>query len=346
MLGKSAKTILLLSMVMLLVMGGLAACSSQSSNGAGNDKSSGGNSSGAGGGNSDYPSKDITYMIPFNSGGQSDIAARRQQQPLEDILGVSINVTYKPGGGGAVGWSDLVSKEPTGYFMAGINIPHIILQPLLRDNAGYKTSQIEPVGLFQATPIGIAVQPDSGIKTLDDLISKAKESPGSITVAGSGKYSGHHMAFLQFQKLAGIKMTYVPFTGAAPQVKNFLGGHTVAIMANSNDLLKYKDKMNILAIGTEERFKPLPDVPTFKELGYDMTAGIQRGVAVPPGTDKEVIETLESAFLKVVKDPEFQKKMYKNGFFPMTKGAEETAKFIQSKKEQFMPILKELNLLK
>jgi tripartite-type tricarboxylate transporter receptor subunit TctC len=141
-------------------------------------------------------------------------------------------------------------------------------------------------------------------------------------------------------------MTYIPFSGAAPSVKNFLGHHTDAILANSDDLLKYKDDMNILAIGTEKRFKPLPDVPTFKELGYDMTPGIQRGVAVPPGTSKKAIKKLESAFLKIVKDPEYQKKMYKDGFEPMSLGSEEAEKYIQEKKKQYSMILKKLGLPK
>lgn len=103
-----------------------------------------------------YPTKSITYLITFNPGGQSDREARRQQPYLEKILGVKIVVDYKVGGGGALGWSELVRGKPDGYLMAGINIPHIILQPL-QQKTGYTTEQIVPISLFQRTPLGLAV---------------------------------------------------------------------------------------------------------------------------------------------------------------------------------------------
>ena len=126
-----------------------------------------------------YPEKTITYQIPFGPGGQSDLEARRQQPLLEEILGVKVVVQYKPGGGGSIGWANLIQQKPNGYFISGINIPHIILQPLARGNAGYKTEQLKPIALFQATPIGLAVLKDSQFKSLDDLVAFAKKNPGT-----------------------------------------------------------------------------------------------------------------------------------------------------------------------
>ncbi|MBO8173113.1 MAG: tripartite tricarboxylate transporter substrate binding protein [Bacillaceae bacterium] len=289
-----------------------------------------------------YPTDPITYQIPFNPGGQSDVEARRQQPYLEQMLGQKVVIQYKPGGGGAVGWTELVNQKPDGYFISGINIPHIILQPLSKEDIGYQTEQIEPIVIMQATPIGLAVPKDSGITSLDQFIQQAKDNPGSVTVAGSGTYTGHHMAHLMLEKLADIKMQYVPFTGAAPAVQAFLGGNTTAMWGNSSDLVKYKDRINILAIGSEKTFKPLPDVPTFKELGYDMTAGIDRGVGAPPGTDPEIIKVLEKAFLDIVKKPEIQEEMYEQGFEPKTMGAEASREYIQSKVADYQDILENL----
>ncbi|MEJ2169451.1 MAG: tripartite tricarboxylate transporter substrate binding protein [Desulfobacterales bacterium] len=115
-----------------------------------------------------YPDKPITYQIPFGPGGQSDLEARRQQPRLEEILGVKVVVVYKPGGGGSVGWANLVQQKPDGYFISGINIPHIILQPLARGNAGYETEQLKPIALFQATPIGLAVLKGSKFKYIPE----------------------------------------------------------------------------------------------------------------------------------------------------------------------------------
>ena len=105
----------------------------------------------------DYPSKGITYIIPFNPGGQSDITAQYQKADLEKELGTSVLLKHMPGAGGAVAWASLVKTDPDGYTISGNNIPHIIIQPLVRDNAGYETEQLEPVYMFQTTPIGIAV---------------------------------------------------------------------------------------------------------------------------------------------------------------------------------------------
>lgn len=290
----------------------------------------------------DYPNKPITYLIPFDPGGQSDLEARRQQPLLEKTLGVPVIITYKPGGGGSVGWAELANSKPDGYTIAGNNIPHIILQPLQRKNAGYQLEDLEPVALFQATPIGLAVLKTSPIRSLKDFVAYAKANPGAITIAGSGTYTGHHLGYLQFQKLAGIKVTYIPFTGAAPQVAAFLGGHAMAILANSNDLVQHHDKIRILAMGSEKRFAALPEVPTFKELGYKMTCSIDRGVCVPKGTPKERVKILEKAFLKIARNKEIQGQMVEQGFVPVALGAAEFKKYIADLTVDYTELVKEL----
>ncbi len=290
----------------------------------------------------DYPTKKITYIIPFNPGGQSDITAQFQRKPLKEALGVDIILKHMPGAGGAVAWSNLVKTEGDGYTISGNNIPHIIIQPLVREDAGYETEQLKPVYLFQTTPIGFAVAKDSEFDSLEELIAYAKENPGQITVSGSGTHSGHHLALLQLQHITGAEFTYIPATGAAPSVANFLGGHTMAIMANSNDLYAQTDKMKILAIGTEDRFKQLPDVPTFIEQGVEMTAGIDRGVCVPPDTPDAVVEVLEDAFAEVCKDETFVSEMEKMAFQVHNIGAKEFADYIERKKKSTIEVLKEL----
>jgi len=212
----------------------------------------------------EFPEKAITYQIPFGPGGQSDLEARRQQPLLEKALGEKIIVQYKPGGGGSIGWATLIKKKPNGYFISGINIPHIVLQPLARGNAGYKTEQLVPIAIFQATPIGLAVLKDSPFKALEDLITFAKKNPGAITCGGSGTWSGHHIAHLQFSKLADIQMTYIPAKGAAKAVAAFLGGHVKAMWGNSNDLVQHADKIRVLAFGTENLFPTCPKYPHSK----------------------------------------------------------------------------------
>lgn len=291
----------------------------------------------------DFPTRQVTYMIPFDPGGQSDREARRQQPLLEKALGQKVIIDYKVGGGGAVGWAQLVRAKPDGYLVMGINLPHIILQPLQQDS-GYKTEQITPIVFFQGTPLGLAVLKKSHYKTLKDLIAAAKQKPGEISVGGSGMFSGHHIATLRLERMAGVKFNYVPFTGAAPQMTGFLGGHVVAAMANSDDLVKYKDEIQVLGMASAERFPRLPDAPTFKEAGFDMIEMIARGVGVPVGTPQAVVAKLESAFLQVVKNPDVVAAMKKEGFIPLAMGAKESKEYVDKMtavyKEQIKDIKK------
>jgi tripartite-type tricarboxylate transporter receptor subunit TctC len=288
-----------------------------------------------------YPEKPVTYQIPFGPGGQSDLEARRQQPLLEKILGHKVLVQYKPGGGGSVGWANLIQQKPDGYFISGINIPHIILQPLARGNAGYNTAQLKPIALFQATPIGLAVLKDCEFKTLEDLIKYAKANPDALTTGGSGTWSGHHIANLQLNKLAGIKTTYIPESGAAKSIASFLGGHVKAVWANSNDLVQHADKIRVLAFGTKKPFPNMPDVPTFASLGYKLYASIDRGVGAPPDTPADVIKILQDAYLKISSDPKIQEQMQKDGFVPLTMGAAETKAYIEAMQAEWAPVVKE-----
>ncbi len=289
-----------------------------------------------------YPRRAISYVIPFDPGGQSDVTAQYQKPYLEELLGVNVVIRHQPGAGGALAWANLVKAKPDGYTVAGNNIPHIIIQPMVREDAGYETAELKPVYLFQTTPIGLAVAKDSPHETLQDLIEFARQNPGRVTVSGSGTHSGHHLAILQLQHLSGAEFTYIPATGAAPSVSNFLGHHSEVLVANSNDLLAHTDEMKILAIGTEGRFPALPDVPTFIESGYDMTAGIDRGVAVPPTTPDAVVRQLESVFDEVSSNPEFRRQMEELGFVVHTIGAAEFAEYIARKEAEIGTILREL----
>lgn len=276
-----------------------------------------------------YPTRSITYMVCFDPGGQSDREARRQQPHLEKFLGQKVIIDYKIGGGGALGWRELSRAKPDGYTIAGFNIPHVILQPLQQD-VGYKTDQIVPVFIFHKTPLALAVLATSPFKTYKDLIDHAKKNPGAVTVGGSGSFTGYHMATLRLEKLSGTKLTYVPFTGAAPQMTAFLGGHVVAVFGASDDLTRYRDKVRVLGFATEKRFPGFSDIATLKELGVDMVEGVDRGIAVPPNTPPHVIKRLEAALFDIARRPEFQEEQRKAGFIPLAIGHEEGKAYLKN----------------
>ncbi len=247
----------------------------------------------------EYPDRPITYTIPFNPGGESDITARFQEPLLEEALGVEVTVNHKPGGGGAVAWGEFQrTAKPDGYQLIGVNIPHIIGQPLLRKNSGYETDGFDLVMWFHFTPNALIVRADSPFKTLKDFIDYAKANPKVITVGGSGTFSANHLETLRLEREAGIKLTYIPHTGTGPLVPAILGGHLSALMNYSMLPVQQGDKVRVLAVASEKRVPALPDAPTFKEQGYDIVGGAFRGVAAPKGTPKAVIAKLADAFSK------------------------------------------------
>jgi tripartite-type tricarboxylate transporter receptor subunit TctC len=288
-----------------------------------------------------YPSRQLTYLISFDPGGQSDREARRQQPLLEQYLGRKVVVDYKVGGSGALGWSEVAHARPDGYLFVGINVPTVILQPLLQDT-GYETSHLRPVALFQRTPVGLAVPVNSPFVTLDDLVKAAKARPGILTIGGSGTFTAPHLAAVRLNELTGVRTTYVPFSGSATSITAFLGGHVSANFGFSDDLVRYHDRMRVLAIATEARFPELPDVPTFRELGIDLVEAVDRGVAVPGGTPEAVVAKLESVFLRIANDPAIQKAQRRDGMVPLAMNSEESSKYIDVRTQYYKQLLKEL----
>ena len=289
----------------------------------------------------EFPEKPITYTIPFNPGGESDVTARLQEPELEKDLGVAVNVTHKPGGGGAVAWSEFQrTAKPDGYSIVGCNIPHIIGQPMIRKDAGYKTDGFKIIMWFHFTPNALVVSKDSDFKTLDDFIAFAKKKPFVATVGGSGTYSANHLETLRLMKAAGIDLTYVPYTGTGPVIPAVMGGHIKAAMSYSMVSVSYKDKFRTLAVAAEERVPALPDVPTFKELGYDIVGGAFRGVAAPLGTPQPVVDRLAKAYTNANKI--ISKKQLDLGFVMTYATGDDALKLVDKMRDAYSDVLNDI----
>lgn len=260
-----------------------------------------------------FPSKPITYIIPFDAGGESDISARFQQTEWEKVSGQPVIIQYQPGAGGAQAWSQLNQIAGDGYTIMGINLPHIVLQPLM-GSVGYKTADLVPVNFFHYTPNAIFVPKDSPYKTLAELVTYAKANPGMVTLAGSGSNSANQLGQAQFDQLAGIKTTYVPFSGTGPSVTAVLGGQTTGGFNYVTSGMNQGDALRMLAVSAEERMPAFPDVPTFKELGYDLVGGAYRGVSVPASTPEDVRQKVSDIVTKINQQPDFIKRMQEGGF--------------------------------
>ena len=294
----------------------------------------------------DYPSKPLTYMVCFNPGGESDITARIQEASLKKHFGQDVVIQYKIGGGGSVGWSALVRSKPDGYTIAGHNFPHVVVQPLTRGNAGYETLDLIPVYIFESTPNILVVREDSPFTTLDAFIQYCKAHPGVVTVGGSGSHSANDLGTTRLQKAANLKVVYIPFTGSADAVPALLGGHVRSLMTYSTTAVRYKGRLRPLAIASEQRMEVLRDVPTFRELGYEVVEGAYRGVAAPAGTPMPMVQYLADTFEKVMQEPDVMQKMNENGFKIETMGPEKATEFTKKKMDEYKAVLKELGLVR
>jgi tripartite-type tricarboxylate transporter receptor subunit TctC len=293
-----------------------------------------------------YPTRQITYLVVFDPGGQSDVEARRQQPLLEKALGQKVIVTYKPGGGGALGWADMVRGRPDGYVITGINLPQISILPLLQD-VGFRTEQILPVTLFHRTPMLMVVRKDSPFKTVPEFIEAAKKNPGKIKMAATGTNGLGHVAAMRIRKLAGITTEYVPFTGNAPLMTALLGGHVDVAITVSSDAVAYQDRAIPLGIASEQRVDILRDVPTLKEQGIDFSEASYRGVAVPVGTPEPIVRKLEKVFLDdVCKNPVYVETQKKGGYEPVAMGVEEAKALIAKGSAMYQGVFAEMGILK
>jgi len=169
----------------------------------------------------DYPDRPISVVVAYNPGGATDFQARlvtmMAAHPKKDYLGQPIVIINKPGAGGKVGWNWFASKARNdGYDLAAYNVPHFISQSIVFDDTKYNIDNLEPIANWGADPAVLIVGPDSQFNSVADLLKFAKANPGKVTFSGAGKFVGHHIAFLQFQKASGVKITYVPHTGGVP----------------------------------------------------------------------------------------------------------------------------------
>ena len=292
-----------------------------------------------------YPSKAITYIIPFAAGGESDVSARFQQAVFKNIAGVEVVIQYMAGAGGAQGWSQLNSMPGDGYTAMGINLPHTVLQPMQKD-VGYKTEDLTPVHYFHYTPDAIFVHKDSPFKTLKDLVEHAKKSPGAVTFSGSGSNSSNNLAQVRFDELAGIKTTYIPYSGTGTAVTAILGKQTVAGFNYAPSGITQGDKMRMLAVATEQRMPAFPDVPTFRELGYDLVGGAYRGVAVPKSTPEAIRVKLSDIIEQINAEPSFKKKMEDGGFVLTNVTYKDMPAFIAAKTKEYAAVADKLGIKK
>lgn len=293
-----------------------------------------------------YPSKNINYIIPFVAGGESDVVARWQQDLFQRRFAPhTMVVINRAGAGGGLAWSTLNREPNDGHTVMGANMPHLVLQPL-DPSTPYKTDDITCVYFFHFTPDAIVVPSNSPYKTLKDLIDDAKRNPDKVSFAGSGSNGANQAATLRLSAMAGIRVTYVPFKGTGDLVGSLIGGHVSAAMSYNTLGMQQREKTRMLAVATEQRDSKYPEVPTFKELGFNWVDGGYRGVAVPKSTPEAVRRQVSDLFAQLNKDPDMRKRKAAAGFELVDISYDQMGTFIKDRTAAYQDDAKRLGLIK
>jgi len=294
----------------------------------------------------EWPERPISMIVCYSPGGATDFQARIVSMLAGDekYLGEPIVIINKPGAGGQVGWNWTIEKgSKDGYTMTAYNVPHFIAQSIVYDTK-YDVNSFEAVANWGADPAVLIVPKDSPFNTLEDLVNYAKENPGKVTVSGAGMYVGHHIAFLQTSKACEIKMTYIPEAGGVPAMQSVIAGKVKAGFNNLSDAYRNQDRIKILAIADVERHEYLPEVKTFKEMGYDVDDSSVnfRGVAFPKGVPKEVIDKAAEIFPTMFNDKKIVGKMKDSGSPVRTMTRDQVTKMFQDRQCYLQELLADL----
>ena len=263
-----------------------------------------------------FPSRSITMIVPFPPGGVADITGRPTAAAMEKVLKQPIAVTNRPGAGGAVGNAAVANAKPDGYtvLMALSSISVIPAADVLFDRKpAYSLDQFAPIALITADPTILAVHPSLPAKSIKELVALARSKPGELSYSSSGVYGALHMPMEMFLHAAKLKMRHVPTTGGGPAITAVLGGHVDLTAGGPAAITSHvkAGKLRPLASWGPKRHSGYPDVPTFKELGYDIEYLIWAGLFAPKGTPDSVLKVLRDAARKAVEDPEFRGMMAK-----------------------------------
>lgn len=268
----------------------------------------------------EYPERPVMLMVSYGAGGATDFQARIVTMTAgnKDALGMPIAIINKPGAGGRVGWNWFAtSAETDGYTLGAYNVPHFIAQSI-EGGVEYSTDSFEPIANWGADPAVFVVAKDSPFNSMADAVNYAKENPGKLTFSGAGLFVGHHIAALQLEKAAGVKLAYIPNSkGGAGAMKAVIGGEVLGGVNNLSDAFRAREAGNIKILGVFDlkRNDFLPNVPTMKEQGYDIdNASVNfRGIMVPKGTPKPIINKLARTVPKMFENGRITKRMTAGG---------------------------------
>ncbi len=296
----------------------------------------------------DYPTRNITLVVPYPAGGGVDAMARVVAQKLSDAFGKSVVVDNRGGAGGTVGTRAVARAAPDGYTLLLGHTGTLSINPSLYAKLDIDPRKdFAPIGLVASMPVALLAHPSFTAKTVAEIIALAKKEPNKLNVGTSPIGTGGYMCAELFKAEAGIDIAIIPYKGTAPVMNDLLGGHVPIAFGVLPPALGNIAAGNLraIAITSKQRFSGLPDVPTFDESGMPgFEAVLHYGLLAPAGTPPEIVEILSAALRKLGTDPEVQKRIHLEGGDPLSSTPSEYADDIDREENKWRKLVRRLGL--
>ena len=295
-----------------------------------------------------FPSKPITAVVPMAAGGSSDLLARAIEKFWPKYSKQPLVVVNKPGGGGVVGTEGVVRSKPDGYTLyLGYGSGHDVVMPSLQKMPYDPLKDLVPVSRVSIHSVVIVTGAKSQFNSIKDIVAWSKKEGKPVTTAVSVKAGAVDLALTAFGKVAGINIVTVPFSGGAEATTALAGGHLMIGGGHPSEIIPHikAGRFKALAVALPQRDPTLPDVPTLRELGFDVaTWGSIKGVAAPAGTPKEVVKYIDDNIKKICNDPEFLKLMASINQPVMYLGSDDFGKFMKQATADYAKLIKDLKI--
>jgi tripartite-type tricarboxylate transporter receptor subunit TctC len=293
-----------------------------------------------------YPSGPITFIVAWPPGGGSDVSMRLLTEAASKRMGVPIVVLNRPGAGGAIGHREIVSAKPDGYTIGMFSSGGVASQ-YTNPNAN-TVEELQPIAFFGEDPGAIQASIASGITSLKELVERARANPGKVRNGNDQPGGSSYINIAMYEKLMNFKVTRVPYAGYAPTVVALLAGEidTATVPVPDSAEQHKAGKLKLLAVSAPERHFMAPDVPTFKELGFDVVVGSWRSMVGPKGIPADRLRFLETKLIETMKDPEFLASAKARGFIVQPADGKATWDRWKSDDTALYPILMEAGLVK
>lgn len=297
---------------------------------------------------SNYPSKPITIVVPFSSGGTTDILARLIGQKLSERWKVSVIVDNKPGAGGNIGTAQVARSEPDGYTLVMGTIGTHAINPSLYANMRYDAiNDFSPITRTAMVPNALVVNANAPFNSVKDLLAYAKANPGKLTFGSSGHGSTLHMSGELLKMIAQVDITHVPYKGSSPAIADLLGNQISMIFDNMPSALPHvkSGRLKALAVTSGTRVPQLPEVPTMIEAGvpgYEVMSWF--GLWAPAKTPKPILDKINQAVVEILKSPEVVQQISDQGAIPFPETPSSFDAFIRQESEKWAKVVKAAKL--